>query len=120
MLLVSFQKKNLKLLVSFLAMLSSNWFVECIPPVAKRTGKNVDLIAFLCQKYDTSEDDLKTMLEKVNNLINVILKKECRPASEFETENLHNINTGQSVTLSFTALEIFSDSMVTNHCQILS
>ncbi|XP_078434477.1 retinoblastoma-related 1 [Wolffia australiana] len=60
---------------------------------ANKTGKSVDLIAFLCQKYDTAEDELKKMLEKVNHIIVDILKKDPRPASGCEAENLLNIDT---------------------------
>ncbi|CAA6659647.1 unnamed protein product [Spirodela intermedia] len=61
--------------------------------LAKRTDKGLDLVAFLCQKYDTSEDELKKMMEKVNSLIVDILRKEPRSASECKAENLHNIDT---------------------------
>ncbi|MQM09087.1 hypothetical protein Taro_041951 [Colocasia esculenta] len=63
------------------------------PLLVKRTDKGLDLVASLCQKYETSEDELKRMMEKANNLIVDILKKQPRPASECKTENLENLNT---------------------------
>lgn len=75
--------------------------------VAKRTDKGLDLVAFLCQKYDTSEDELKVMLEKVNSLIVDILKREPRSASECKAENLHNIDTGEIIISLFPVMESF-------------
>ncbi|KAL3500942.1 hypothetical protein ACH5RR_035391 [Cinchona calisaya] len=58
-----------------------------------KKGNKVDLIASLCKIYETSEVELKKMLEKVNQLITDILKKKSYLASECRTENLDNIDT---------------------------
>ncbi|KAF6143614.1 hypothetical protein GIB67_012413 [Kingdonia uniflora] len=59
----------------------------------RRNGKGVDLLASLCNSYDTSEDDLRKTMEKTNGLIVDILKKKPRLASGYKTANLENINT---------------------------
>lgn len=60
----------------------------------KKGDKGVDLVASLCNNYDTSEDDLRKSMEKTNNIIANILKKKPLLASECKTENLENIDTG--------------------------
>lgn len=60
----------------------------------KKDDKGVDLLASLCNKYDASEDELRKIMEKTNNLIADILKKTPCLASECKNENLDNINTG--------------------------
>ena len=60
----------------------------------RKGDKGVDLLASLCNKYDTSEDELRKTMEKTNNLIADILKKKPHQASEYKNENLENINTG--------------------------
>ncbi|KDP40561.1 hypothetical protein JCGZ_24560 [Jatropha curcas] len=64
----------------------SQWFV-------KKGDKGVDLLASLCNKYNTSEDELRKTMEKTNNLIADLLKKKPHLASEYKNENLDNINT---------------------------
>lgn len=59
----------------------------------KKSNKGVDLIASLCSIYDTSEDDLRKIMEKTNTLIADILKKKPCEASECKNENLENIDT---------------------------
>ncbi|KDO44612.1 hypothetical protein CISIN_1g0017012mg, partial [Citrus sinensis] len=59
----------------------------------KKSNKGVDLIASLCSIYDTSEDDLRKIMEKTNTLIADILKKKPCEASECKSENLENIDT---------------------------
>ncbi|KAL9451240.1 hypothetical protein AB3S75_012905 [Citrus x aurantiifolia] len=59
----------------------------------KKSNKGVDLIASLCSIYDTSEDDLRKIMEKTNTLIADILKKKHCEASECKNENLENIDT---------------------------
>lgn len=59
----------------------------------KKSSKGVDLIASLCCIYDTSEDDLRKIMEKTNTLIADILKKKPCEASECKNENLENIDT---------------------------
>lgn len=57
-------------------------------------GDKVDLFASLCKIYETSEDELKKAIDKVNNLITEKLKKNSCLATEIQTENLENIDTG--------------------------
>ncbi|KAH9288650.1 hypothetical protein KI387_032767, partial [Taxus chinensis] len=61
--------------------------------IVRKGTKGVDLISSLCNIYQTSEDDLLKMIEKANTLIVGILKKTPCPASEFQTEELKNIDT---------------------------
>ncbi|XP_010557914.1 PREDICTED: retinoblastoma-related protein 1-like isoform X2 [Tarenaya hassleriana] len=58
----------------------------------KRDGRGIDLLASLCNIYDTSEDELKITMEKANNLIEKILKKKPSLASESQTDKLENID----------------------------
>ncbi|KAJ7982383.1 Retinoblastoma-related protein [Quillaja saponaria] len=58
----------------------------------KKSSKGVDLIASLCNIYDTSEDELRKTMEKTNNIIADIFKKKPCLASECESENLENID----------------------------
>uniref|UniRef100_A0A803N6Z5 Retinoblastoma-related protein 1 n=3 Tax=Chenopodium quinoa TaxID=63459 RepID=A0A803N6Z5_CHEQI len=62
------------------------------PLFEKKSDRGVNLIASLCQKYDTSEDEVKQMMEKANELILEIMKKKPCTASECKTENLDNID----------------------------
>ncbi|KAF2302920.1 hypothetical protein GH714_011041 [Hevea brasiliensis] len=76
-------------------LVSSNPPVLSIPDTlitVKKDDKGVDLLASLCNKYETSEDELRKTMEKTNNLIADILKKKPCLASEFKTENLDYIN----------------------------
>lgn len=54
----------------------------------------MDIIASLCNIYDTSEDDVRETMEKANNLIADILKKKPCLASECETATLENMDKG--------------------------
>ncbi|KAL3655900.1 Retinoblastoma-related protein 1 [Castilleja foliolosa] len=54
-------------------------------------GDKVDLLASLCNMFETSEVELKETLEKTNSLISEILKKKPCLASESNPENLKNI-----------------------------
>ncbi|XP_010520082.1 PREDICTED: retinoblastoma-related protein 1-like isoform X2 [Tarenaya hassleriana] len=58
----------------------------------KKDGKGIDLLASLCNIYDTSEDELKITMEKANNLIETILKKKPSLASKCQTDKLENID----------------------------
>ncbi|CAI9093324.1 OLC1v1028798C2 [Oldenlandia corymbosa var. corymbosa] len=58
-----------------------------------RKGDKVDIIASLCKSYETSEVELKTTLEKTNQLIVQLLKMKSQPASECKKESLDNIDT---------------------------
>ncbi|KAH9623773.1 hypothetical protein KSS87_020422, partial [Heliosperma pusillum] len=86
-------------LVSILAILIihiptrlRNFNVLDSPLFEKKTERGVNLISSLCHKYDTSEDEVKRMVEKANDLISDILKKMPQPASESKSENLVKIN----------------------------
>ncbi|KAL8138094.1 hypothetical protein V2J09_004095 [Rumex salicifolius] len=59
----------------------------------KKTDKGIDLIASLCHKYETSEDEVKKMMDKANELIADILKIKPCLASECESDSLQNIDT---------------------------
>lgn len=76
-------------------------FIFC--PV-KKGGKRVDLLGSLCNVYDTSEEELKEVMEKANSLIEDILKKKPRMASECNSKSLENIDTGQLQCASFDEL----------------
>ncbi|XP_038690014.1 retinoblastoma-related protein-like isoform X2 [Tripterygium wilfordii] len=87
-------------LVSILAILIihvpvrfRNFNIHEFPKFVKKDDKDVDLLASLCNIYETSEDDLRKMMEMANNLIADILKKTPLNASECKTENLENIVT---------------------------
>ncbi|KAF7836195.1 Retinoblastoma-related protein 1 [Senna tora] len=58
----------------------------------KKSSKRVDIVASLCNIYDTSEDEVRKTMEKANNLIADILKKKPCLASECETETLESID----------------------------
>ncbi|RZC59504.1 hypothetical protein C5167_006801 [Papaver somniferum] len=59
----------------------------------RRGNKGVDLIGSLCNKYDTSEDELRKTMDKTNNLIVQILKKKPCLLSECKIEHLEGIDT---------------------------
>lgn len=69
-----------------------NFTIHDSPRFVKKGSKGVDLLASLCNSYETSEDELRKTMEKANDLIADILKKKPRPASECVTENLENID----------------------------
>lgn len=58
----------------------------------KKSSKGVDLLASLCNMYNTSEDELRRTMEQANNLVADILKKTPCLASECETENLEDFD----------------------------
>lgn len=60
----------------------------------KKGNNGVDLLASLCNTYNTSEDELKKTTEKTNSLIAQILKKKPHLASECKSETLENIDPG--------------------------
>ncbi|PKA47582.1 Retinoblastoma-related protein [Apostasia shenzhenica] len=62
------------------------------PLFSKKSGKGVELLASLSRTYDASEEELKGMMEKVNNLIVDILGKEPCHASDCKCESLRHIN----------------------------
>ncbi|KAA0034774.1 hypothetical protein IC582_022652 [Cucumis melo] len=61
--------------------------------LVKKGGKGVDLLGSLCDVYDTSEEELREVMEKANSLIEDILKKKPRLASECNSKSLENIDT---------------------------
>nr|GMD72812.1 retinoblastoma-related protein 1 isoform X1 [Ipomoea batatas] len=56
-------------------------------------GDKVNLFASLCKIYETSEDELRKTIDKVNNLITEKLKKNSCLATECQIDNLKNIDT---------------------------
>ncbi|CAA0830033.1 Retinoblastoma-related protein 1 [Striga hermonthica] len=54
-------------------------------------GDKADLLASLCNMYETSEDELRKTLGKANDLVSEILKKKPCLASDSNHENLKNI-----------------------------
>lgn len=64
-----------------------------------KKGDKVDLIASLCKAYETSEDELKNMVEKLNNLVPKVLKKKPVFASECKSVNLDGIDASGFVFL---------------------
>lgn len=71
----------------------------------KKSSKGVDLLASLCNIYNTSEDELRKTMEQANNLVADILKKTPCLASECETENLEDFDKG---LLSFALLSFYA------------
>lgn len=65
----------------------------------KKSDKGVNLVASLCQKYHTSEDEVREMIQKANELMSNILKKKSCSASQCKTENLDNIDPGACVII---------------------
>ncbi|CAM8972446.1 unnamed protein product [Rhodiola kirilowii] len=59
----------------------------------KKGDKGVDLVASLCNMYDTSEDELRKTLEQANKLISDILKRKPCSASECKSESLDMFDT---------------------------
>ncbi|XP_057439591.1 retinoblastoma-related protein-like [Lotus japonicus] len=58
----------------------------------KKSSKGVDLLASLCNIYNTSEDEMRKTMVKANTLIADILKKKPCLASECQTDNLENFD----------------------------
>ncbi|XP_054811120.1 retinoblastoma-related protein [Prosopis cineraria] len=86
-------------LVSILAILIihiparfRNFNIHDASRFVKKSSKGVDIIASLCNIYDTSEDDVRKNMGKANNLIADILKKKPCLASDCETVTLENID----------------------------
>ncbi|KAJ4898165.1 Retinoblastoma-related protein 1 [Raphanus sativus] len=86
-------------LVSILAILIihvpcrfRNFNIQDSSRFVKKDDKDVDLIASLCKIYDASEDELRAIMEKTNNLIESILKKKHSSSSACQTDKLRSIN----------------------------
>ncbi|MCL7049838.1 hypothetical protein MKW94_010697, partial [Papaver nudicaule] len=69
-----------------------NFSIQDSKLFVRRGKKGVDLIGSLCNKYDTSEDELRKTMDKANNLIVQILKKKPCLASECKTKHLEDID----------------------------
>ncbi|KAM0862260.1 hypothetical protein ACQ4PT_045381 [Festuca glaucescens] len=70
-----------------------NFSIQDSSCFAKKSDKGVKLIASLCERYLTSEDELRKALEKTNTLIMDILKKKpCSDATELQQGNLSFID----------------------------
>ncbi|KAG0500259.1 hypothetical protein HPP92_000331 [Vanilla planifolia] len=96
---------------------------------ARRLDNGVDLLASLCNIYQTSEDELKITLEKTNNLIADVLKKTPCPASECKKENVEYLLSDSltyfdglleedSLKLSLQILENDYDIAIGNRCEL--
>ncbi|XP_047325289.1 retinoblastoma-related protein [Impatiens glandulifera] len=58
-----------------------------------KKGDKIDLVASLCNIYETSEDELRNTLEKTNEMVATVLNIKPSLASECDTENLGNIDS---------------------------
>ena len=86
-----------ELAILVMESISSNSLPVLIPLKflsVRKSNKGVDLLASLCNIYNNSEDELRKTMDKANNLIADILKKQPCLASECETENLENFDRG--------------------------
>ncbi|KAF8109485.1 hypothetical protein N665_0095s0057 [Sinapis alba] len=119
-------------LVSILAILIihipcrfRNFSIQDSSRFVKKGDKDVDLVASLCKIYDASEDELRKIMDKANNLIETILKKKPSSASTCKIDKLDNINPDgltyfedlldeTSITASLIALEKDYDDAVCN------
>ncbi|XP_078175656.1 retinoblastoma-related 1 isoform X1 [Carex rostrata] len=60
---------------------------------AKKSDKGIDVVSSFCNKHNTSEDELRSTLEKTNRLIENLLKKKPSPISDYlEKEALDSID----------------------------
>nr|AFJ64575.1 retinoblastoma-related protein [Brassica juncea] len=69
-----------------------NFNIQDSSRFVKKGDKDVDLVASLCKIYDASEDELRKIMDKANNLIETILKKKPSSASACKTDKLDNIS----------------------------
>ncbi|XP_028053468.1 retinoblastoma-related protein [Camellia sinensis] len=83
----------LAILIIHIPVRVRNFNLHDSPQFVMKGSKGVDLLASLCNIYETSEDELRKTMEKANDLIEDILKKNRRSASECRSENLENIAT---------------------------
>ncbi|KMS99651.1 hypothetical protein BVRB_1g022190 [Beta vulgaris subsp. vulgaris] len=83
----------LAILIVHIPVRLRNFNVLDSPLFEKKSDRGVNLLASLCQKYDTSEDEVKKMMEKANDLILDILKKMPCAASKCKTENLDHFDS---------------------------
>ncbi|XP_040383154.1 retinoblastoma-related protein 1 [Oryza brachyantha] len=83
----------LALLIVHVPVRLRNFNIKESSSFAKKSDKGVDLIASLCEKYHTSEDELSKAMERTNTLIVDILKKKpCPVASECQQDSLSFID----------------------------
>ncbi|KAL9251745.1 Retinoblastoma-related protein [Drosera capensis] len=80
-----------------------------------RSKRGVNLVASLSAKYDTSEDEVKKMMEKANDLIANTLKKAPCSALENKAENLLKIDPEGLVYFE----NLFDDSNLSTSISIL-
>lgn len=85
------------------------------PRFVKKSEKGLDLLASLCNIYETSEDELRRTLEKANNVMADILKRKPCPASECKTGNLDGIDTDGLVYFK----DLMEDSSLSSSISIL-
>ncbi|KAL7171883.1 hypothetical protein ACSBR2_036525 [Camellia fascicularis] len=83
----------LAILIIHIPVRVRNFNLHDSPRFVMKGSKGVDLLASLCNIYETSEDELRKTMEKANDLIEDILKKNRRSASECRSENLENFAT---------------------------
>ncbi|KAL6900705.1 hypothetical protein ACP4OV_005381 [Aristida adscensionis] len=69
-----------------------NFDTKDSPYFGKKSDRGVNLIASLCEKYHTSDDELSKALEKTNTLIMDILKKKPCSSAECQQYNLSFID----------------------------
>lgn len=123
-------------LVSILAILIlhvpvrfRNFSIRDSPRFVRKGSKGVELLASLCNFYDTSEEDLHRTLGKANDVIMNILKKKPRLATECKAESLDNIDTDglmyfedlmeeSSLSSSLMILEKDYDDAIQNKCEL--
>ena len=88
--------------------------------LVKKGDKGLDLLASLCNKYDTSEEELRKAMQKTNDLIQNILKKKPCLASECKNENFENLATGVLYIFLCTwrMMDILTDAMCLMHLKI--
>ncbi|KAG8048109.1 hypothetical protein GUJ93_ZPchr0008g13043 [Zizania palustris] len=83
----------LAILIVHIPVRLRNFNIKDSSNFAKKSDKGVNLIASLCEKYHTSEDELSKALEKTNTLIIDILRKNpCPAASECQQDSLSFID----------------------------
>ncbi|KAJ4821805.1 hypothetical protein Tsubulata_036389 [Turnera subulata] len=106
-----------------------NFSINDSPWFVKKDEKGIDLLASLCNKYDTSEDDVRKTMAKTNSLVAELLKKEQHSASEYKNDNLANINTDgliyfedlmeeSSLQSSLNILEKDYEDAIRNKCEL--
>ncbi|KAL5700551.1 Retinoblastoma-related protein 1 [Ranunculus cassubicifolius] len=106
-----------------------NFSIRDNPRFVRKGSKGVDLLASLCNIYDTSEEDLRRTVDNANDVIVSILKKKPCLASDCKAENLDYINTEEltyfedlmeesSLSSSLSILEKDYDNSTHNKCEL--